>query len=176
MASLSAPTGSPPGRHVQRPSGGRISDSEWQEHVDPRSGKVFFHNVKTNETTWYKPGWSVVYDERTGQQYYYNYETNETCTHNPDDEDAATYGGSTTFGSPLRRHTFGTHLAVIQRRQEAAARAAAEQEENGDELLSGVKGHGEAKGDLPSPGDDQSDAGDQVCVRSGVVVLCVCAC
>ncbi len=28
---------------------------EWEEHVDTATGKVYFHNVVTNKTTWKKP-------------------------------------------------------------------------------------------------------------------------
>jgi hypothetical protein len=32
-----------------------LDDSPWKEHEDAESGKRYYHNVDTNETTWEMP-------------------------------------------------------------------------------------------------------------------------
>jgi hypothetical protein len=87
---------------------------DWTEVADPSTGKVYYYNTKTQETSWTRPeltseedtnvisaepisseeneskdvgdssdGWVEVQDPNTGKIYYYNKETNETSWEEP---------------------------------------------------------------------------------------------
>jgi len=71
---------------------------EWTEHVDAQSGRTFYYNVATGETSWSKPGtvslepqqvqtaaagaqeqdWTEHIDPVSGNNFYYNTKTGET--------------------------------------------------------------------------------------------------
>jgi len=75
----------------------------WTEHVDPRSGKTYYYNKSTKETSWKKPtassaapaapaapagdelppGWAECTDPSSGKVYYYNKSTKETSWKRP---------------------------------------------------------------------------------------------
>jgi len=69
----------------------------WTEHVDPRSGKTYYYNKSTKETSWKKPsaapapppsdelppGWAECVDPNSGKTYYYNKTTKETSWKRP---------------------------------------------------------------------------------------------
>jgi WW domain/Ankyrin repeats (3 copies) len=67
----------------------------WSEVTDPNTGKIYYYNQLTQETSWEKPSkkptngefdgsWSEVTDPNSGKTYYYNSSTNETSWTKPD--------------------------------------------------------------------------------------------
>ena len=58
------------------------TDDAWLEKVDPNSGKTYYYNKKTNETSWVKPGtgneWIESTDPNTGKTCYINMLTRKT--------------------------------------------------------------------------------------------------
>ena len=60
----------------------KTDDDDWQEKHDPNSGKTYYYNTKTNETSWVKPGsgseWMESKDPNTGKTYYINIITRKT--------------------------------------------------------------------------------------------------
>lgn len=55
--------------------------SDWEELVDESSGKTYYHNVKTDETSWTKPGedeWQEIKDDAGGKSYWFNSRTGES--------------------------------------------------------------------------------------------------
>ena len=73
------------------------SSSPWRELTDQSSGKKYYHNTQTNETTWTMPSdfdpaaakaaiaaaWKEVIDTTSGQSYYFNELSKETTWHMP---------------------------------------------------------------------------------------------
>jgi len=67
-----------------------VADDGWTEHVDQASGKKFYHNAKTGETSWTKPtplapatttsdgDWRENIDPSSGNKYYFNVKTGES--------------------------------------------------------------------------------------------------
>jgi len=70
----------------------------WTEAVDPRSGKTYYYNKATKETSWKKPtaaaaappaadelpaGWAECVDPNSGKTYYYNKATKQTSWKRP---------------------------------------------------------------------------------------------
>ena len=72
----------------------------WVEHYDEGSGRTYYHNTDTNETSWTKPegfgddvdalmaagdagDWQEVHDEASGRTYYFNKSTNESSWTKP---------------------------------------------------------------------------------------------
>merc|ERR1712070_129986 len=75
---------SPLARHVQRPRE-LFSQSGWITEVDAASGKTFYYNERTGESSWEPPqqaqapppaatqgGWVPLVDQNTGKTYYFN--------------------------------------------------------------------------------------------------------
>ena len=80
------------------------TSGDWVETTDPTSGKTYYFNSKTNETSWTKPNsstvveesattaqhnvdgdndWSETIDPSSGKTYYYNNKTGETSWEKP---------------------------------------------------------------------------------------------
>lgn len=64
------------------------ADVVWEEHLDPKTGRMFYHNRGTGETTWTKPdvlpiGWSEHIDVATNRKYYFNKETGKSTWTKP---------------------------------------------------------------------------------------------
>eukprot|EP00439_Symbiodinium_sp_Y106_P024089 s1689_g2.t4 len=63
--------------------------SEWSEHEDTATGKTYYSNKLTKETTWQRPpalvkaDWLELKDPDSGKTYYHNKFTNETCWQRP---------------------------------------------------------------------------------------------
>mmetsp|Transcript_8767 Transcript_8767/g.19452 ORF Transcript_8767/g.19452 Transcript_8767/m.19452 type:complete len:317 (-) Transcript_8767:47-997(-) len=65
----------------------------WAEHLDPASGKPYFHNTSTGVTTWERPagtpasalppGWQEHIDPTSGKPYYHNAALNQTTWERP---------------------------------------------------------------------------------------------
>ncbi|CCW64666.1 unnamed protein product [Phytomonas sp. EM1] len=60
---------------------------KWEPHVDPKTGRIFYVNHATRQTSWTKPGvpfqtlppnWEARVDPQTGRTFYVNHETKET--------------------------------------------------------------------------------------------------
>ena len=95
------PPPAPPGRAASSPV--PPPPTRWEEHVDPGSGRRFFFNPVTQESSWTKPGsptscpcppasptkrsdgWTEHRDPASGKVYYFNVETKETSWHKPVD-------------------------------------------------------------------------------------------
>jgi len=76
----------------------------WTENIDPGSGRQFYHNAGTGETSWDRPmpaagsaagalpaGWAEHQDPTSGRPFYYNAGTGETAWERPQSTPA---GGS----------------------------------------------------------------------------------
>ncbi|CAE7383523.1 NLRC3 [Symbiodinium sp. CCMP2592] len=87
---------------AEEPSSLRVLPTDWDEHVDPSTGHVFYHNTTTGESTWEKPtaeasgsvgslpaeepssfrvlspDWDEHVDPSTGNVFYYNKTTGES--------------------------------------------------------------------------------------------------
>ena len=80
--------------------GSAVSPAQWEEHVDPSSGKKFFFNPATQETSWTRPnsraagypssdparksdGWTEHRDPASGKMFYFNTDTKETSWQKP---------------------------------------------------------------------------------------------
>ncbi|CAE6966025.1 PRPF40A [Symbiodinium sp. KB8] len=78
--------------------GSAVSPAQWEEHVDPSSGKKFFFNPATQETSWTRPnsragyppdparksdGWTEHRDPASGKMFYFNTDTKQTSWHKP---------------------------------------------------------------------------------------------
>ncbi|XRB10313.1 WW domain-containing protein [Pseudoscourfieldia marina] len=64
---------------------------DWAEAQDPNTGKTYYYNRKTSETTWSRPeappmpkDWAEAQDPNTGKTYYYNRKTSETTWSRPE--------------------------------------------------------------------------------------------
>jgi len=77
---------------------------DWTEHVDPQSGRTFYYNARTGETSWTKPDtacqeqqltqpagavgvqddWTEHLDSASGNKFYYNTRTGETSWTRPE--------------------------------------------------------------------------------------------
>ena len=62
--------------------------ANWMESIDEQSGRVFYINVLTNQTSWDRPafltaGWTEHMDNATGMLFYYNAMTQETTYDKP---------------------------------------------------------------------------------------------
>ena len=67
----------------------------WEERVDPRTGRQYFVNHTTKETTWERPvvtaefkpslppGWEERVDPQSGNKFYVNHNTRETTWTDP---------------------------------------------------------------------------------------------
>jgi len=61
----------------------------WTEYIDWASGRVYYHNEKSGETTWERPGadadenWKQYTDDASGEAYYHNEKTGETTWQRP---------------------------------------------------------------------------------------------
>eukprot|EP00929_Paragymnodinium_shiwhaense_P063430 TRINITY_DN31682_c0_g1_i1.p1 TRINITY_DN31682_c0_g1~~TRINITY_DN31682_c0_g1_i1.p1 ORF type:complete len:246 (-),score=39.37 TRINITY_DN31682_c0_g1_i1:3-740(-) len=61
----------------------------WHAAKDPSSGRVYYWNAETNETSWQHPkvplppGWASAVDPATGKTYYFNTQTGETTWKQP---------------------------------------------------------------------------------------------
>ena len=80
------------------PAGGEPAEAKeekrpdpWEQHVDPESGRPFWHNTETGETTWTDPNakrygpWVELLDPNTGNMYYVNEETGESRWETPEE-------------------------------------------------------------------------------------------
>ena len=60
--------------------------TEWEQHVDDATGAPYWHNWRTNETSWepppgfatLPPGWEQLIDDESGQPYWHNHTTGAT--------------------------------------------------------------------------------------------------
>jgi hypothetical protein len=103
--SVAVSAGATPSRGASSPTPGGTT-SEWIEKTDPKTGKVYYVNTETKQTSWTKPetpgpttahphtapvvqtaagldGWTEKVDKKTGKTYYYNKATNETTWTRP---------------------------------------------------------------------------------------------
>lgn len=88
---------------------------DWVEVPDPSSGKSYYYNSKTQETSWEKPrvvtndggaaqpnetlavGWVEVQDPSSGRSYYFNQTTNETSWEKPLAQTDSTSNGASDW-------------------------------------------------------------------------------
>jgi len=95
----------PPAEEGAPPAGG---DELWQEHFDSSSGKKYWHNTQTQETTWDDPKtkeeeWGEAKDPSTGKTYWYNTKTGATTWENPHGSEWAESSDPAT-GKPFWYH------------------------------------------------------------------------
>jgi len=103
-------------------------EDDWTEHLDAQSGRSFFYNAKTGETSWTKPasasqatvqaktdelaatslGWTEHLDPQSGTLFYYNAATGETSWTKPALEASAPalQEGWTEHTDPASGNTF----------------------------------------------------------------------
>ena len=67
---------------TEKPKESDKAGDDWVAKQDPSSGKTYYYNKKTNETSWVKPGsgseWIESTDPNTGKTYYINMITRKT--------------------------------------------------------------------------------------------------
>ena len=74
----------------EKPDG--FQEKKWTEHVDPGTGRKYWHCAASGETTWVKPAgvavdeWVEKYDPRTKKPYFMNHVTGETRWSKPGDD------------------------------------------------------------------------------------------
>ena len=65
---------------------GNDDEEDWQEAVEPKSGRTYYVNKKTQNTSWVNPAnghWVEQTDDTSGRQYYVNFKTKETTWTRP---------------------------------------------------------------------------------------------
>ena len=100
LAPVPGPPAVPPAPARATPSPAPAPPTQWEEHVDPGSGRRFFYNPFTQESSWIKPtstsscpppappakrsdGWTEHRDPASGKLFYFNTESKETSWHAP---------------------------------------------------------------------------------------------
>ncbi|CAE7345607.1 NEDD4 [Symbiodinium natans] len=108
------------GINVPDMRGSAVPPSQWEEHVDPGSGKKFFFNPTTNETSWTKPAsrsagypsapartsdsWTEHRDPASGKTFYFNTETKETSWKKPSNGASTSMYSSKSDPDPWTEH------------------------------------------------------------------------
>eukprot|EP00930_Biecheleria_cincta_P073252 TRINITY_DN60564_c0_g1_i1.p1 TRINITY_DN60564_c0_g1~~TRINITY_DN60564_c0_g1_i1.p1 ORF type:complete len:834 (+),score=128.41 TRINITY_DN60564_c0_g1_i1:45-2546(+) len=94
----------------------------WEEHVDSKTGLLFYHNRSTGMSKWIKPevlpfGWTEHVDLASKSTYYYNAETGESTWTKPQTAPARTeVTPSCTEVTPARTEVSPSRGAVVNRR------------------------------------------------------------
>ncbi|KAG5508982.1 hypothetical protein GH5_06205 [Leishmania sp. Ghana 2012 LV757] len=95
VASSGASSVTPTSLAAVRPPSGNAEtgdDSDWVARVDPATGRTFYVNDKTRQTSWTRPGlaaqvlpppWEARVDPRTGRAFYVNHATKTTSWERP---------------------------------------------------------------------------------------------